>query len=86
MGEDVKLDYCQSDRDLLRDTNANAKATLELVTTHTEEDKERFERIDTRIGTLETWHARVSAVSSFAGFVAGLAVKYAGAKLAGLFG
>jgi hypothetical protein len=76
MNEDVKLDYSQTDRDLLRDTHANTLRTLDVLAAHTADDKERFDRTDARLDGLEKWQARISGIAGFLGFVAGIASRH----------
>lgn len=70
-GDAVLLQFTQDDRDMLRDTNRDAKQILDNMAN----SSELISALALRVAKLEVWQARVMAICGFIGFGAGLVAK-----------
>lgn len=56
--------------------NKNVERLITWVTKHADEDKEKFEALDKRVGKFEKFKVRVYAVAGFCSFIITLLINY----------
>jgi hypothetical protein len=75
MNGDVQLQFTQTDRDMLRDVNRDVKSILDGMVTHNDSDLTKFNDLEMRLKSIETWQTRVMAIYVALGTVGGFVLK-----------